>query len=109
LIAEYRAKLITSSYVIDESWAVIQARLGWDAVDVWLDRIVRSCEIVWVTPELHDLGAARCRQVRQRRLSLTDCTSIEIMRRRALTLAVAFDEHFDREGFRLPTREDFEE
>lgn len=96
--------LVTTNYVIHESWAVIQARLGWDAVNVWRDRIVTLCEVVWITQELHNLGEARCRQARQRQLSLTDCVSIEIMRRRGIEQAIAFDEHFDREGFRLPSR-----
>ena len=96
--------LVTTSYVLHESWAVIQGRLGWEAVDGWLDRIVPLCEVVWVDSLLHELGAARCRQARERRLSLTDCVSIETMRRRGLTEAIASDEHFAREGFSLPTR-----
>jgi predicted nucleic acid-binding protein len=68
------------------------------------DRIVPLCEVVWVDSLLHELGAARCRQARERRLSLTDCVSIETMRRRGLTEAIASDEHFAREGFSLPAR-----
>lgn len=95
-------KLVTTNYVLHEAWAVIQVRLGWDAVDAWRDRLIALCEIVWVTPELHRLGEARCRQARDRRLSLTDCTSIELMRQRKIVHAIAFGEHFHREGFRLP-------
>ena len=97
-----KRKLITTNYVVHESWAVIQARLGWDAVDAWRDRLVSLCDVVWVTQEIHNLGEARCRQARQRHLSLTDCISIEVMRRRRIESAIAFDEHFEREGFRLP-------
>lgn len=95
-------KLITTNYVLHESWAVIQARLGWNAVDAWRDRLVSLCEVVWITQDLHALGEARCRQARQRHLSLTDCISIEIMRRRGTGQAIAFDDHFCREGFCLP-------
>jgi predicted nucleic acid-binding protein len=108
LVLDRRARLVTTNYIIHESWAVIQVRLGWDAVDAWLDRVVPKCEIVWISHDIHDLGAARCRQARQRRLSLSDCVSIEVMRRRRINLAIAFDEHFDREGFRLPAAGDFE-
>lgn len=107
LALDHKAGLVTTNYIIHESWAVIQVRLGWDAVDAWLDRIVPKCEIVWITHDLHDLGAARCRQARQRHLSLSDCVAIEVMRRRRINLAIAFDEHFEREGFRLPTAVDF--
>ena len=94
--------LQTTSYVVHESWAVVQARLGWEAVDAWQDRVVRLCEVHWVDADLHALGAARCRQARARSLSLTDCVSIEFMRRHGLRDAIAFDEHFAREGFGLP-------
>jgi predicted nucleic acid-binding protein len=93
---------VTSNYVVHETWAVIQSRLGWAAVDAWLDRVLRRCEVVWVTEELHALGQARCRQARERGLSLTDCVSIELMRQRGIAEAVAKDDHFQREGFRLP-------
>jgi uncharacterized protein len=98
-----KCKLVTTNYVLQESWAVIQARLGWEAADAWRDRLVTLCDVVWVTQELHNLGEARCRQARQRHLSLTDCVSIEVMRRRRIQEAIAFDEHFEREGFRLLT------
>lgn len=97
-----RRQFLCTSYVLHESQAVIQGRLGWEAVDAWLDRLVPLCEIVWVDAMLHDLGLARCRQARERRLSLTDCVSIETMRRRGVTEAIADDAHFAREGFRLP-------
>lgn len=95
-------QLLCTSYVLHESQAVIQGRLGWEAVDAWLDRIVPLCEVVWVDAKLHELGIARCRQARERRLSLTDCISIETMRRRGITEAIADDAHFAREGFTPP-------
>lgn len=94
--------LVTTNYVIHETWALTQGRLGWDALDVWRDRVAGLCEIVWITETVHMLGEARCRQARARRLSLTDCISFEVMRRRGIATAIAWDEHFRREGFRLP-------
>lgn len=93
-------QLLTTSYVLHECWALVQARLGWAALDAWLDDLVPLCEVVWVDPALHALGAARCRQARERRLGLTDCVSIEVMRQRRIRDYVGRDEHFDREGFR---------
>ena len=94
--------MVTTSYVIHESWTLIQARIGWDAVDAWRDVLVPLCEIVWVDESLHSLGEARCRQARERRLSLTDCVSIEVMRQRGIAEFIGQDQHFSREGFRLP-------
>jgi uncharacterized protein len=95
-------RLVTTNYVLHESWAVIQARLGWEAVDAWRDRCVSACEIVWVDAALHALGEARCRQARLRSLSLTDCVSIEVMRRQGVSVFIGQDDHFTREGFRQP-------
>jgi predicted nucleic acid-binding protein len=94
--------LITSSYVIHESWALIQARLGWEAVEDWLGALVPACELVWIDDRLHSLGAARARQSRERRLSLTDCVSFEVMLGEGCREAIADDEHFRKYGFVLP-------
>ena len=97
-----RWKLFTSSFVVHECWALIQARLGWDAVEDWLRGLVVRCEVVWVGEPLYSAAAARCRQARERRLSLTDCVSFEVMLARDCREAIADDEHFARQGIRLP-------
>jgi predicted nucleic acid-binding protein len=94
--------LITSSYVIHESWALIQARLGWAAVEDWLGALVPACEVIWIDERLHALGAARARQSRERRLSLTDCVSFEVMLGEGCREAIADDEHFRKYGFLIP-------
>lgn len=96
--------LFTTSYVVHESWALIQARLGWDAVEDWLDALLPMCEIVWVDEALHRLGMARARQARERRLSLTDCVSFEAMTARGCSEALADDEHFRRLGYPPPAK-----
>lgn len=98
-------RLFTSSYVVHESWALIQARLGWEAVEDWMDGLLGLCEVVWVDESLHSLGAARSRQARERRLSLTDCVSFEVMVLRGCKEVIADDEHFFRQGHRLPAAE----
>ena len=94
--------LFTSSYVVHESWALIQARLGWEAVEDWLVGLLPMCEVIWVDESLHRLGAARARQARERRLSLTDCVSFELMSSRGCKQAIADDEHFKKMGYNLP-------
>jgi uncharacterized protein len=94
--------LMTSSYVVHETWALIQARLGWDAVEDWLASLLARCEVVWVDERLHERGAARARQARQRRLSLTDCVSFEVMLARNCRECIADDAHFMEIGFQRP-------
>ena len=91
--------LVTSSYVLHESWALIQARLGWDAVEDFLRELVVRCRIVWVDERIHQLGAARGRQARERRLSLTDCVSFEVMLAEGCREYLGDDEHFKTAGF----------
>jgi uncharacterized protein len=92
-------ELITTNYVVHESWALIQARLGWEALGAWRDAVIARCRIIWVDERLHSVGEARCRQAKQRRLSLTDCVSFEVMRQHRLHFFIGDDEHFEREGF----------
>lgn len=94
--------LITSSFVLHESWALIQVRLGWDAVEDWLGSVVSRCEIVWIDQALYTAASARTRQARERRLSLTDCSSFEVMLMRGCREVIADDAHFSRQGFLLP-------
>ena len=96
-------RLVTSNYVMQESWALIQTRLGWDAVEAWQRVVLARCEIIWVDQELHQLGAARCRQAGERRLSLTDCVSFEVMHRLKIREFIGDDDHFSDEGFRPPS------
>ena len=93
--------LVTTNYVVHESIALIQSRLGWEALDDFFDVLLPLCELVWVDRQLHELGLARHRQARERRLSLTDCVSIAWMKREQVDDGIFQDEHFDREHFRL--------
>ncbi len=94
--------LITTQYVALESWSLIQKRLGWEAMDELVGTLFPMCEIVNIDEQLHGLGAARCRQARMRHLSLTDCVSFELMRKKNIVYAIAQDVHFERERFQFP-------
>jgi len=93
--------LLTTSYVVHETWALVQHRLGWNAVEDFLDALLPLCQIEFVDAALHALGAARCRRARQRNFSLTDCVSLELMGRIQIREAIAQDAHFSREKIAL--------
>ena len=95
-------QLVTTNYVVHETWALIQNRLGWEGVEAFLDRLLPRCRTIWVDERLYTLGAARCRQMRLRRLSLTDCISFECMKQRGIREGIARDEHFERERISFP-------
>lgn len=94
--------LVTTNYVVHETWALMQNRLGWDALETWLPDVLSPCAIAWVDQSLHSLGAERCRHARERNFSLTDGVSLAYMRHAGIRHAIAFDRHFERDGIRAP-------
>ena len=98
-IADGKA-LFTSNYVLVESFALVQRRLGLEALRALADVLVPMLRVLWVDEELHAAAVASLFTAGRRKLSLVDCTSFELMRRRGLTEALALDDDFARQGFR---------
>ena len=93
--------LTTTNYVVSECTAVLQRKLGLDAVrDLW-GEILAMMHVEWVTCGDHEAGAATLLSVGRRELSFVDCVSFVIMRRLGLASAFAFDRHFTEQGFEL--------
>ncbi len=101
---EEKWTLVTTNYVVHETWALVQNRLGWDALDAFFDSILPLCRVDFVDEHLHTLGEGRCRQARSRRLSLTDCISLEYMKGHDIIEAIACDEHFSQAKIVLPIK-----
>ena len=92
--------LLTHNYVLVESIALIQARLG-VAAAVKLAQDAKAFVVEWVDDDLHASGMTELERSRKRRLSFVDHVSFLVMRRRDITTAFAFDPDFTAEGFRL--------
>lgn len=92
--------LLTHNYVLVESTALLQARLGVPAA-IKLATDSAAFLIEWVDDELHAAAVRELNRSKQRRLSLVDHVSFLVMRRRAVTTAFAFDADFTSAGFRL--------
>ncbi len=99
-MSEERA-LLTSNYVLVESFALVQRRLGLDALRGLANVLVPLLQLLWIDEELHSAAVAALFVAGRRRLSLVDCTSFELMRRYGLTAALALDDDFARQGFDL--------
>jgi predicted nucleic acid-binding protein len=95
------AVAVTSKYVLVETVALLQRRLGLEAVRAFEDAIVPTLHVEYVTGELHRLGMAALLVASRRRLSLVDCISFEIMRRNGISSSFTFDSHFKEQGFRV--------
>ena len=91
--------LVTTNYVLLETTALVQHRLGLEAVRVFVQEIVPVLTVVWVGEEEHGAAMGAVLSARARDLSLVDCTSFFVMRRIHISRCFAFDAHFRAQGF----------
>lgn len=91
--------VVTTNYVLVETFALVQNRLGLEAVREFHADMVPVLSVEFVTPEVHRLGIAALLAASRRGLSLVDCISFEVMRDLGIRSVFAFDGHFRQYGF----------
>jgi predicted nucleic acid-binding protein len=101
-LMEDRTTLVTSNYVLVESFALLQRRIGIEAAAALQHRLVPVLHVTFVSPDVHRLGMAAFLGASKRSLSLVDCVSFELMRSLGIACAFAFDRHFQENGFQAP-------
>jgi len=100
-LAQHRAQLLTSSFVLVETTALLQRRVGLVAVHDFQSRIIPLLEIIWVDSDWYIRAIQRLFALNNRNVSLVDCVSFEIMESREITHAFSFDKHFPENGFSI--------
>lgn len=93
--------LTTTNYVLIESAALLQSRFGVEAVYDLEERVVPTLNVHWVRADTHRRGVDLLRRVDRRDLSLVDCVSFVVMRSEGIVEALALDDDFAAQGFRL--------
>jgi uncharacterized protein len=93
--------LVTSNYVLVETFALLQNRLGIKAARAFHDDILPLINIEFVVSGTHRSGVAALLSASRRDLSLVDCVSFEVMRASGINTIFAFDKHFREQGFTL--------
>lgn len=96
-----RRTIWTTSFVIVETMALLQQRIGLSASRDFDEQVLPIVRVRWVDEALYRLGTERFWREDRRRLSLVDCVSFEFMKAEGLTTAFAVDRHFSDAGFRL--------
>lgn len=91
--------LVTSNYILVETFALVQNRLGLPAIRVFQEDIVPLLSIRWVDATIHSAAASALLAANRKKLSLVDCVSFEVMRHTAIKRAFTFDRHFKEQGF----------
>lgn len=94
-------RLLTTSYVLVETSALLQARVGLGAVRTLHERLRPLLDPLWVDAELHDAALTALLAAGRRGLSLVDWVGFTLMRQRAIGSAFALDDDFAEAGFVL--------
>ncbi len=96
-----RRPLWTTSFVVVETMALLQHRIGLDAARGFDEDVLPAVHIHWVNDALYRRGVERLLKAGRRHVSLVDCVSFAFMSQEGLTAAVATDPHFQEAGFKL--------
>ena len=101
-LATRRTRVLTSNYVVLESCAVAQRRLGLPAVRRLVRQLLAPVTVEWITRSDHEAALEALLLAGRPGLSMVDCTSFELMHRLDVGECLAFDDHFAELGFLAP-------
>lgn len=91
--------LVTHSYVLVEVTALVQRRLGSDAVRRFSQDFLPALSTIWIDETAHTAGLAALLAALPTDVSLVDFVSFHVMRERGIARAFAFDDDFQAAGF----------
>lgn len=100
---EQQVSLITSNYILDESFTLIRVRCGTTTVSSFRSLLAKSgsiLKIIRVTTQ-DEATAWEWFLKDWSKLSFTDCTCFALMKRLGIHRVASFDDHFKRAGFTL--------
>jgi predicted nucleic acid-binding protein len=90
-----RAGLVTTSYVLLETYALLGRRMGRDAVRQFREGFAPLLEVRWVDSDLHERALDLLLKEARRRLSLVDAASLVALREMKVDDVFAFDAHLE--------------
>ena len=94
-------QLVTSSFVLVETTALLQRRIGMAPVHDFNAKILPLLEVIWTNDKWYTRAMQRLLAQNNKNVSLVDCLSFEIMDSLEIKCAFAFDKHFEENGFSL--------
>lgn len=100
-LIEEEQYLVCNNYVLVESIALIQRRIGLEAVSILHNDIIPFIEVEWLDEDLHNAIVKAVIKTNRRQVSLVDNASFDTMRRHNIKTAFAFDGHFPDQGFEV--------
>lgn len=100
-LREGDASLITTSYVLLETYALLWRRVGPEAVAAFRDEFLPLLEVVWVDQALHERSLDALVSDGRSAFSLVDACSMIVAAEQRVDAVFAFDRHFNQAGFEL--------
>ncbi len=100
-LTESGEQLITTNYILVESYALIQRRMGMDAIQDFQKKILPALTLIWINAEEHQRALQQFLLENRRNLSFVDCSSFEAIQRLGIDKAFTFDNHFREQGFEI--------
>lgn len=94
-------ELVTHGYVVSEAAALVQRRLGPEALRTLLSEVLAIMDVEMVDRTTHDAAVASLLAAVDRRVSFVDWTSFVFMRARGIEDVLAYDRDFAAQGFRM--------
>ena len=91
--------LLTNNYVLLETTALLQHRIGVAAVRALHEDVMPLLQVDWVSEAQHRAGVEAVLAASRKKLSLVDCVSFQTMRKHGVRTAFSFDAHFREQGF----------
>ena len=96
--------ILCHNYILVEVSALLQHRLGLEAVRTFEEDIVPLLNVLWIDEQTHRSAVSALLVASRRSLSLVDCVSFAIMRAAAIKTAFVFDADFKAQGFDILDR-----
>ncbi len=95
------ARLITSSLVLAESYALLRRTLPIHRAIDWLEQLLASSrlEVVYDTPEILRRSLRVLARHADHAFSLVDAVSMQVMQDRDVRAVFTFDRHFEIAGY----------
>jgi len=98
-IERSRARLFGTNFLVDETYTLMLARLGYRFAVRFLDELrASSLTIVRIEPRDEHQAEQILRQFDDKRFSYTDATSFAVMERLGIEAAFTFDKNFTEYG-----------
>lgn len=93
------AVLLTNNYVLLETAALLQHRIGVAAVRAFHEDVLPVLQVDWISEAQHRAGVEAVLAAARKKISLVDCVSFQTMRNHGIRTAFCFDAHFREKGF----------